>query len=111
MKHAILLALMAVTATTPLTKAYPMVMPPNPNSYSQINADGSRTPLIRLVGRHEAGENDAALEVTLDGFAVSRVNGNYMYLERDERSGTMISSGLIAGHDDPRIAKSKKTGF
>ena len=111
MNLAFLLLLMAVTATTPLTKAYPMVMPPNPNSYSQINADGSRTPLIRLVGRHEAGENDAALEVTLDGFAVSRVNGNYMYLERDERSGTMISSGLIAGHDDPCITKSKKTGL
>lgn len=110
MKFAPLLFIMAASVTTMFTQAFPMVMPPNPNSYSQINADGSRTPLIRLIGRHEAGENNAAVEETLDGFAVARVNGNYMYLERDKRSGTMISSGLVAGHDDPRISKSKRTG-
>jgi hypothetical protein len=35
----------------PFAFAVPLTMAPNPNPYTEKNADGSRTPLIRLIGK------------------------------------------------------------
>jgi len=83
-------------------------MPPNPEPYSQRNADGSWTPLIRLLGYSEALKS--AVEVTLDGFTVKSIQGTYMYLEYNETSHTMLSTGLVAGRDDPSQVRSKMSG-
>lgn len=103
--------LLLVGSLVSLAGALPDVMSANPNPYSMRNADGSRTPLIKLLGRGESGGYNATAEVTLDGFAVAKVKGNYEYLEVDETTGKLVSSGLIAGRDDPSTALSKKTGL
>jgi len=36
----------------PVAFAVPLTMAPNPNPYAENNADGSRTPLIRLIGKN-----------------------------------------------------------
>ena len=94
----------------PFSMALPLTMSANPNAYSEKNADGSRTPLIRLLGRGETGGYNATVEVTTEGFTVKKVNGNYMYMELDERSRTIVSSGLVAGRDNPHKVKSKTSG-
>jgi M6 family metalloprotease-like protein len=100
----------AVAVAVRLAMALPYTMPANPNPYSEKNADGSRTPLIRLLGRGESGGYNSTVEVTLDGFAVSKVNGNYMYMELDESTGKLMSSGLVAGRDHPSFVSSVTSG-
>jgi len=109
LKLAWLLLIGAITMP-PFSMALPLTMSANPNAYSEKNADGSRTPLIRLLGRGETGGYNATVEVTVDGFTVKKVNGDYYYMEVDERSRTIVSSGLVAGRDNPREVKSKTSG-
>ena len=101
----------ASSAMASIATALPHTMSANPNVYSEKNADGSRTPLLRLYGRGESGGYDATVEVTEDGFTVKKMNGNYMYMEFEPRTNQLISSGLTAGRDDPRSDKSKATGM
>ena len=96
-------------AMTSLVKAVPLTMAPNPYDYVETNADGSKTPPIHL-GRVEKGGYDATVEVTVDGYTVSNKDGNYMYMEFDPTAGSMVSSGLQAGTDNPEMDKSKTTG-
>ncbi|KAL7440719.1 hypothetical protein ACHAXH_006460 [Discostella pseudostelligera] len=84
------------------------MMPPNPNSYVQTNKDGSVTPPLFLRGSWDRG---GAVEVTEEGYTVSKVHGNYMYMEFDSTTGTMVSSGLVAGEDDPKTATSETSGM
>jgi M6 family metalloprotease-like protein len=83
----------------------PKIMTPNPQLYSENNADGSKTPLIQLITIY-----NNIFEVTVDGFTLSKINGYFMYMEYDANSGKLVSSGLIAGIDDPQTAKSKTSG-
>jgi len=49
----------------PFSMALPLTMSANPNAYSEKNADGSRTPLIRLLGRGETGGYNATAKLQL----------------------------------------------
>ena len=104
------LCCISVAAMASLTKAFPYTMPPNPNSYTQMNDDGTLTPPMRLIGLGETGGYNSTAEVTEDGYTVSKIRGAYIYLEYDPESNTLTSSGLIAGKDNPKTAKSKRTG-
>jgi len=83
-------------------RSNPLIMTPNPNTYSGTNADGSVTPPIQL--------SSDFFEVTHGGYTVSYINGYYMYMEYDSYSESLISSGLIAGVDDPETSISKTSG-
>ena len=110
MKFACLFIVAAAAAMASLVSAVPLTIAPNPNDYVETNADGSKTPPIHLLGRGEEGGNDAAVEVTVDGYTVSNKDGNYMYVEFDPTAGSMVSSGFQAGTDNPETDKSKTTG-
>jgi len=105
-----LLGAIFISCFTTRALAVPLIMSPNPNPYSERNADGSRSPLMRLIGHGEIGGCNATVEVTVDGFTVKKIQGTYMYLELNKWSRTMVSSGLVAGRDDPRKSKSKISG-
>eukprot|EP00590_Aulacoseira_subarctica_P006728 CAMPEP_0172413874 /NCGR_PEP_ID=MMETSP1064-20121228/436_1 /TAXON_ID=202472 /ORGANISM="Aulacoseira subarctica , Strain CCAP 1002/5" /LENGTH=926 /DNA_ID=CAMNT_0013150261 /DNA_START=29 /DNA_END=2806 /DNA_ORIENTATION=- len=91
-------------------EALPLTMPANPNSYTQVNADGSVTPPMRLIGGGESGGYDSTAEVTEDGYTVSKIQGAYMYMEHDAQLNALVSSGLQAGKENPKTSKSKRTG-
>jgi len=93
-----------------LIDALPNVMHASPMEYSGQNKDGSRTPRIRLFGSGEAGGYLDTFEATVDGYTVSMIDNDYMYMEFDEKNGKMVSSGLVAGKDDPSTTKSKTSG-
>ena len=105
MKFACLFIVVAAMAS--LVTAVPLTMAPNPNGYVETNADGSKTPPTHLLGRGDDGY-DATVEVAVDGYTVK--DGNYVYMEFDPTSGSMVSSGLLAGTDNPETDKSKTTG-
>jgi hypothetical protein len=103
------LFLLLMSASTSLARSRPMtMMPPNPNSYVETNKDGSVTPPLFLRGSWDRG---GAVEVTEEGYTVSKVHGNYEYMEFDSTTGTMVSSGLVAGEDDPKTATSETSGM
>ena len=85
-------------------------MSPNPNSYVERNKDGSVTPPIYLVGNWEIGGFKTVQEVTASGYTVSRVHGNYEYMEFDQTTDTMISSKLVVGKDNPKVTASRASG-
>jgi M6 family metalloprotease-like protein len=78
---------------------------PSPGTDSEKILDGSKTPVIQLSQLY-----NATFEVTVDGYTVSKIDGNYTFLEFDEISGKLVSSGLIAGIDDPETAMSMASG-
>jgi M6 family metalloprotease-like protein len=85
-------------------------MSPNPNSYVERNKDGSVTPPIYLVGNWEIGGFKTVQEVTASGYTVSKVHGNYEYMEFDQTTDTMISSKLVVGKDNPKVTASRASG-
>ena len=100
-----------VAAMSSLVKAVPLTMASNPNDYVETYADGSKTPSIHLHVRVEEGGYDATAKVTVDGYTASNKDGNYMYMEFDPTAGSMASSGLQTGIDNPETDKSKTTGI
>ena len=106
------LLLLLMSASTSLARSRPMtMMPPNPNSYVETNKDGSVTPPLFLRGNGESGGFEVTVEVTEEGYTVSKVLGNYVYMEFDSTTDTMVSSGLVAGKDDPKTAASETSGM
>ncbi|KAL7426951.1 hypothetical protein ACHAXH_001136 [Discostella pseudostelligera] len=103
-RNGLLLLLLMIVASTSSARSLPMTMPPNPNSYVETNEDGSVTPPLYLLGNGE-------IEVTEEGYTVSKIHGNYVYMEFDPTTGTMVSSGLVAGKDDPTTATSETSGM
>ena len=101
------------------TASFACAISPNPNWYIEKNMDGSVTPPLFLRGNaensiHDIGKNiesDAIVEVTAEGYTVSRISGDYIYMQFDPALGVMASSGLVAGKDDPKSTKSKKNGM
>lgn len=70
------------------TIAVPLLVPANPKLYSEINLDGSRTPLIRL----SAGEwGGTPYETTEAGYAVQKIKGYYKYLALDNLTGRLVT--------------------
>ena len=84
-------------------KVHPM--PPNPNPYQVTYKDGTESPMLRIKMRGEESDSSHIIwEETLDGFTVapsSKAGGKYEYLDLDEKDGSLIETGLIAGVDDP----------
>jgi len=78
---------------------------PYPEPYSWTNADGSKTPLIRVIII-----NNEVFEETVEGFTVRYINGYYVYMEYDSKSEALVASDLIAGVDDPKKTESKTSG-
>eukprot|EP00590_Aulacoseira_subarctica_P007159 CAMPEP_0172426088 /NCGR_PEP_ID=MMETSP1064-20121228/35698_1 /TAXON_ID=202472 /ORGANISM="Aulacoseira subarctica , Strain CCAP 1002/5" /LENGTH=108 /DNA_ID=CAMNT_0013169465 /DNA_START=1 /DNA_END=327 /DNA_ORIENTATION=+ len=76
-------------------------MAASPHPYTEVNADGTITTLIYIKG----GEmGSPPYEVTEEGYAVEKIEGNYKYLEMDEANGVLVDSGLVCGKDDPNQA-------
>jgi hypothetical protein len=73
---------------------------PSPHPYTEINADGTVTPSIHLKG---GGLGSTPYEVTVEGFTVQKIEGNYMYLELDDTTGMLVNSGLQCGKHDPNV--------
>jgi len=90
---------------TNFIRSNPLIMTPNPKTYSVTNVDGSVTPPIQLIRL-----SNGIFEVTQGGYTVSHIDGYYMYMEYDLNSSSTISSGLIAGVHDPQKANSKTSG-
>ena len=107
------LFLLLMSASTSLARSRPMtMMPPNPNSYVETNKDGSVTPPLFLRGNGESsGVFNVVVEVTKEGYTVSKVRGNYQYMEFNPTTGTLVPSGLVAGKDDPKTAASETSGM
>ena len=80
-------------------------MPPNPNPYQVTYKDGTKSPMLRIkLYGDETDSSHAIWEETLDGFTVApsaKAGGKYEYLDVDEKDGSLIETGLIAGIDDP----------
>ncbi|KAL3815308.1 hypothetical protein ACHAXA_006810 [Cyclostephanos tholiformis] len=90
--------------------SFARAMSPNPNSYIEKNKDGSVTPPLFLRGNGENFGSEGLAEVTVEGYTVSQVFGNYEYMQFDPALGIMVSSGLVAGKDNPKKTKSKTNG-
>lgn len=97
-----LLALSAVVLLLPGATSDPFRMSPNPQHYQEVNADGSVTPLIRLIE-----DSWEIYEETMEGYRVESIDGNYKYLEVDATTESLVDSGLLAGRDDPKTAIGK----
>ena len=48
--------------------------------------------------------------MTVHEYTVSNIQGTYEYVEYNSELGAMVPSGLVAGIDDPKTTKSKRTG-
>ncbi len=81
-------------------------MGPNPNPYQVTYEDGTKSPLIRLrIRGEETSPSHQVYEETLDGFTVKpTVEGKYVYLEVDDKTGDYIETKFVAGVDDPYSA-------
>lgn len=77
---------------------------PSPHPYTEINPDGTVTPLIYLKG---GGFGSSPYETTSEGFAVQKIEGFYMYLELDVNTGLLTNSGLQCGKHDPTLDMGK----
>jgi hypothetical protein len=73
---------------------------PSPHPYTEINSDGTVTPLIYLKG---GGFRSSPYETTAEGFTVQKIEGCYMYLELDVNTGMLANSGLQCGKHDPNV--------